>query len=267
MTNVPDNTRSQRDRERFLDTAATHAVGALTLDEADAYLLELATADPADQKQAQDLSRITAQLAAASPYMDPPARLRDAVLTATAPANFKIADYRRPVDPAAKWVRWGLVAAIVFLTASAFYTSTLKAMLRQTQNQLASAVDTNKKAILALQQQSAALQQQNAAVAMLTDPEVRQVDVLAQDNPKNKIGKLLVDSKTGNYLLVMPKTLVAPGAQATVTLMDNGKRQDLKVAVVGDLGGRTAMAGTLATPLVKPESVKVNDNLYTAGMK
>jgi len=149
MTNIQDNTRTPHDRERFLDAAATHAVGALTRDEADAYLLELAAAAATDQKQARDLSQITAQLAASSPYMEPPARLRDAVLMATAPANFKIGDYGRKSDTSAKWVRWGLVAAILFLSVSALYTSALKSSLDQTQKQLAMATQMNANAVAA----------------------------------------------------------------------------------------------------------------------
>ncbi|MCL2647783.1 MAG: hypothetical protein FWD61_12360 [Phycisphaerales bacterium] len=77
----------------------------------------------------QDLSEAATKLAAASPYMAPPAGLRGRILQATAPQTFRMEDYRKAARETGRFYRWGFVAACAFLAAGAWYNMAIQKQL------------------------------------------------------------------------------------------------------------------------------------------
>ncbi len=234
--------------EAFLDAAAAQAVGAHTAEEAAAFQTRLAAASAAERRVLNDLQAVVAKMAAASPYLEPDEALRGKILEATAPANFKMEQYRRSNDMA-KWQRWGLIAAILFLVLGAGYN----AMLQQAMGNQAKQMVRMDTAIRELRDANA---RQLAALDKLVDPDVHQVNLVDKNN--KAIGKLLVDNRTKEFMLVMPQTVIPPGAMAKIVVEQNGQRRELVATAVGAMpGSRSAAIGSLATPLEPGQPVNV----------
>ena len=112
--------------EAWMDTAACETLGANTAEESAAYQQQLADAGSEASQTDRALRETVARLSAASPYMAPPADLRGRILQATAPATFKMEDYRKATHESGKYYRWGFYAAMFFLMAGAYYNLSVK---------------------------------------------------------------------------------------------------------------------------------------------
>lgn len=193
--------------DALLDVAAQDALGTLAAEESAALARNLAQAGESTQRQVRDLRETVARLAAASPYMEPPARLRGALLLATAPASFKMSDYQRKGEPSSRLLRYGMIAAVCFLAASAWYNTTLKNRLNDQNQQLAKQSEL-------LNTMHARLQSAGVAISSLINPETDQITLTKDDKP---VGKAFVNNKTKTAILFMPGS-ATQSATGTMTI-------------------------------------------------
>lgn len=246
--------------EMFLDAAAMEALQAHGPEESDAYARELAQSDEEAKRIARELKETVARLSAASPYMEPPAKLRGQILQATAPATFKMEDYRKKAEGVSPtWLRWGMVAAVVFLTMSAYYTMSLQNTIKQQNQVLANA----KNAIDQLQSQA---KNTSLAIAALADDRV-QKKIMVNDKGE-KLGVLVQDPKSKEFLIVMPQTVLPPNAVAKMVIEQNGVRETIQAVAIGS-GDNTGIRGTLPSSLNQADPVKVHigEGVHAATVK
>lgn len=240
--------------DAFLDAAAADALGARGVEEADAFVQTLAKSDEPHRRVARDLRATVATLAAASPYMEPPPALRGQILAATADKSFKIEDYRRSGEMSPKLMRWGLIAATMFLAASAWYNTMIRSRL--------SAADEQFRHLQAMAQTE--INSKNTAIGMLSDPKVRQV-VIVDRGSNQPVGKLLINDASQQAMLVMPNKVLPAGAKAKIEIMEQGEKRELVADAIGAPAGPwQAVNLKLERPLQQPEAVKVNDGTYAA---
>lgn len=224
-------------RDDYLDAAAAEALGANPPADSADFARQQAT--PAEQQAAQDLAQTAAALAAASPYMEPPADLRGKILAATAPATFKMEDYRKATHETGRYWRWGFAAAMVLLVFSSYYSMSLK-------NQLTNLAAANKAKDAAHQH----------ALAMLVDPNVRQVTLL---NDGKAIGKLLGDSKSRELMVVLPNEKIPAGAERKMVVELGGQRTEITLR--GSRSDTNFYVGTSPVPLQVPTNPATARNL------
>lgn len=209
----------------LLDAAALEALGINTPEESDAFVLNLAHADKNTRRQARELRETVAQLAAASPFMEPSAKLRDGILAATLPANYKLADYKKKGEISPRFLRWGLTAAVLFLTVSAFYNNSLRTQIQQQQQQIAGIGAVSQK-------QGADLSSMTNTMSNMSKMMINPTsDQITLTNRGQVIGKALVDDKNGQALLILPKSMQTKEQQPQFSIVREGKRKTYKTLV------------------------------------
>ncbi len=225
----------------LLDAAASEALGANTPADSATYQQQLAAAGEGARRFDQQLRETVARLSAVSPFMAPPADLRGRILQATAPANFKMEDYRRAMHDTGRFYRWGFYAAMLFLFAGAWYNMTLQTSLKQ---QTASADQK--------------IAQRDIALASLVNPNADQI-TLVQNGKVT--GKAYVDDATNKAVVVLPEGLIPAGKGIQLTLNRNGKQvayQTIVVNAAANLfpGAATKLDPAFAVNDVRPDTPK-----------
>jgi hypothetical protein len=189
--------------ETLLDAAACEALGTNTRIESAAYQQELAATGDDARRVDRDLRETVARMAAASPHMAAPADLRGRILQATAPATFRMEDYRKATADTGRFFRWGFYAAILCLAAGASYNMMIQNALgraNQDRNALA-----------------AHARQTDAALAAAVNPSSQQVTFT--DHGK-MIGRAFVNQEARTAVVVLPAELVPSGKTAQMQLPD-----------------------------------------------
>jgi hypothetical protein len=248
--------------DAFLDEAAGHAIGAHTPEDAAAFQTVLTSAMQADRQAVAGLRDVAARMAAASPYMEPPPNLRAAILAATAPANYKIKDYRRTADDRSnRYLRWGMAAAVVCLMWSGYYTMGIK---QQSAKMVGVIQDQGQK----LTELAQRLDSDHSALNALVDPAFHQI-YLRSGPDKKIIGKMLVDSRTNEVMVVMPDAAIPPNAKMKLTLQQNGAKTEITAVAIGGAPGSGLMRYRLpqAVDPSQPLDVQINDGPKIAGFK
>jgi hypothetical protein len=189
-----------------MDAAASEAIGANAPAESAAYEKELDAATPAGKRLDRELRETAAMLSAASPFLDPPEDLRGRVLQATAPATFRMEDYRKANRETGRFYRWGFYAAMLCLMAGAWYNLTVKSALSTTQSRLT-----------AVQKQA---DERNEALKAFVNPNVDQITF--HDHGK-VVGKALVDEKTHRAVVILPAGMIPAGKIPQLSLPKDGK--------------------------------------------
>ncbi len=193
--------------QQMIDAAASEALGANGPTESAAYQQEVAAAGDDAGRLDRQLRETVARMAAASPYMKPPADLRGKLLQATAPTTFRMEDYRKVTRDTGRFYRWGFYAALAFLAAGAWFNL-------RTQNQVQS-----------MQGEVAGLVQQvkvrDTALSDLINPKADQI-AITQDN--KVAGKAFVNDETRTAVVVLPQGILPPGKTIEkMTMTRNGK--------------------------------------------
>jgi hypothetical protein len=194
--------------EPLLDTAACDAVGALSAGESAAYQQELAMADETVRKTDRQLRETAARLTAASPHMAPPAGLRERILQATAPATFRIEDYRKVTREDLRFYKWGFYAAACFLVVAALYNINTRNSLDQANTQVAALQQQKQQLAVAVQQQDVVL------TAFVKFPN----QLVWRDSAGQPFARGVFDPKTQEALLIFPQEIVPAGAKPQLTL-------------------------------------------------
>jgi hypothetical protein len=180
--------------EQLLEAATCEALGANTQQESAAYQQELAAAGESARLTDRSLRETVALMSANSPYMEAPADLRGRILAATAPATFRMEDYRKAMRDNSKFYKWGFYAALAFLSVAAWFNM-------NTQNELG-------KAQAALKNVDVHGQVRDAMLSAMVNPETKQVNLMHQ----GKIAaKAFVDEKSKMAFLIVPEGTVPPG--------------------------------------------------------
>ncbi len=208
------------------------------------------------------MQEAVALLAAASPYMEPPERLRTAILAATAPSTFKIEDYRRASDNRSnRYLWWGMAAAVLCLLWSGYDVMNL----RKDNAQLAGQTQQQKQQLILQNQQLANVQK---AVRQLTDPNIKQI-TLRSGTDQKVIGKLLVDSRTNEIMVVMPDAVIPPNTKVKMTLQQNGHTMEIAADAIGAAPGSAFVHWKLPQAIDpnQPLNINVNDGPRIAGFK
>jgi hypothetical protein len=210
--------------EQWMDSAACDAIGANTAVDSAAYQRELEAAAPASRQVDRELRETVAMLSAASPYMEPPEDLRGRVLQATAPASFRMEDYRKVNRESGTFYRWGFYAAMLCLMAGAWYNLSLKSSMSVTQSQLEVAKNqTNER---------------NAALEAILNPNADQI-TFREDG--KVIGKAFRDEKNMTAVVILPEGMVPPGKAPQLSINKDGEQVPYKTVLV------TVPAGMLGT--------------------
>jgi hypothetical protein len=187
--------------EQLMEAAAGEALGANTVAESDAYAREIA-GDDRGCAMDRDLRETVARLAAASPHLKPSADLRGKILQATAPATFKMEDYRRATAESGRFYRWGFYAAMVFLCAGAYYNLALQSKLKQV-SQVAAA-------------QSQQVQERDKALAAFVNPNATRIH-LFDEKTKQRYGEAVIDDKSKTAVVILPDKMVPKDKTVNLT--------------------------------------------------
>ncbi len=191
--------------EAWMDAVACETLGANTSEESVAYAHELADAGSDARQTDRALRETVARLSAASPYMAPPADLRGRILQATAPATFKMEDYRKATQETGKFYRWGFYAAMFFLMAGAYYNLSVKSALKQAKQQVASVTDKANDLLKKAKDQAI---ERDTALAAFVNPSSQSVRLTMANQ---QFGTAIVNQETRTAVLVLPEELVAQG--------------------------------------------------------
>lgn len=237
------NQNQQDPNEAFLDAAIAEALG------------DMSAAAPAttqeQKRQRREIQETVSRMSAAAPYMQPRASLKEQILAATAPATFKIEDYRRG-ERSLKFFRMGLAAAVMALVATGFIAYQQyergNAYMRQATN---------------YQQQSSA---QGQAIAKLVNNNVTKIALT--DAKGQTVGLLLQDKSTKDAMIVMPQDMIPPGQLAKVEIVQNGQRQTIMATPVG-ADGVSIVKNSIGTQIdgTLPVEVTTNDKVTVAGQR
>lgn len=195
--------------DQLLDDAACDAIGANTSAESAAYAQQLAAAGEAARKTDRTLREAVSRLSAASPYMTPPSDLRGRILQATAPATFRMEDYRKAMKDNSRLYKWGFYAAMLFLMAGAWYNM-------DTRNQLTRA---NQQA-----------QQRDQVIAAFVNPNGQQITW--RDEAGHAVARAIVDVKSQKALVIGPQELFPPGYSAQLALNVEGKNTKFQTVLL-----------------------------------
>jgi hypothetical protein len=244
----------------FVDSAVSTALGTESPEVSEAFAAGLAGADEGHRRVARQLRETVAKMSAASPYMEPSDALRGRILAATAPATFKMEDYRRVENGGVKWLRWGMVAAVAFLTWSAYTNTSLRREISQNRATIAELNDRGMKLQNQANQDIASLRDQviNNSMAMnaLTDDNVKRVSLVNEKH--EKIGLLLQDPNTGRILVVMPQTVLPRNAIVQLTIQQGDTRQQITGLAVGAPGNQSGLGLILKSPLDQNKPVQLD---------
>ncbi len=187
--------------QEMMDLAAGEAIGANG--SADSALFA-AVADDSSRRVERELRETVARLAAASPGVVVPAELRGRVLQATAPATFRMEDYRKATRETGRFYRWGFYAAMLFLMAGAYFNVSLQSKLKEA-GVLNSA-------------QAAQVRERDQALTAFVNPEM--TPIYLTDEHKHRYGVALVDEKKPNSVavVVLPDNMVPANRTVQLTL-------------------------------------------------
>lgn len=212
------NTQKKQLNENLIDAAASEAIGANLPADTAAYQQELAGADESAQRLDRQMKEAVARMAAASPYMEPPANLRGRILQATAPTTFKMEDYRKATSDTGRFFRWGFYAALAFLAAGAWFNIATQ--------------QSSQKQVAMLKQQ---LQLRDQAIDGLVNPKADQIALKLNDKVA---GKMFVNEETHTAVAVVPQGMLPAGKTFnSVTLTRDGKKETYStIAVTADAG-------------------------------
>jgi hypothetical protein len=212
-------------RDEYLDAAAGEAIGAAPAEETAA----LGEASAEEKQAARELRETVARMAAASPYMSPSAELRGKILAATAPATFRMEDYKKATRDDAKWWRYGVIAATLFLVAAAYYNISARNQLKARDAEVAS-----------LRQ---AVEDQNTALSMIADPKTEKAALKAN----NKVaGAVLLDNTSKTAVVIASADAFPAGKAPSFQVTRNGVTtvyRTIPVIISGQEAGGTDFAG------------------------
>jgi hypothetical protein len=106
------------------------------------------------------------------------------------------------------------------------------------------------------------------AVRQLTDPNVRQI-TLRNGADQKIIGKLLVDSRTNEIMVVMPDAVIPPNTKVKMTLQQNGHSVEIAADAIGAAPGSAFVHWKLTQPIDpnQPLNINVKDGPKIAGFK
>ena len=153
----------------------------------------------------RDLRETVARLAAASPFMAPPEDLRGRILQATAPATFRMEDYRKVTRENTRYFKWGFYAAMLFMMAAAWYNISVSNQNTAMRAELVRA-DREMQAI-------------KATLATFMSPTVVQVNFVDQND---KVwARAWADDSSGRAVVIMPEAMVAAGQNSQLVLTRN----------------------------------------------
>ena len=197
------NMSSKGLNQQTIDAAASEALGGNSPTESAAYQQEVAAAGEDARKLDRQLRETVARMAAASPYMKPPADLRGKLLQATAPTTFRMEDYRKATRDTGRFYRWGFYAALAFLAAGAWFNLNTQNQLQATQGQVA-----------AMRQQAG---ERNIALAAFLNPNANQITFKDKDSGKT-VGKAIVDEKAKTAVVILANGAVPVGRAPQLTV-------------------------------------------------
>lgn len=190
----------------FLDAAACEALGASTPGESAAYQQKLASAGDDAKRKDRSLREMVALLSAASPHLAPPPDLRGRILQATAPTTFRMEDYRKATKDNGWFFRWGFAAAMLFLSAGAYYNMTVKSELDRATN-TAKAYEHK-------------VAERDVALAAFVNPKAQQVILASEGKP---FGKAFLDAHTQTAVVILPREMVPQGKTVQFSMQQEGK--------------------------------------------
>jgi hypothetical protein len=225
--------------DQLLDAAACDALGAHSPMDSAAYRQQIAalegTAADAARATDRELRETTARLAAASPHLAPPPELRGRILQATAPATFRMEDYRQATREDFRYYKWGFYAAACFLIAGALYNiqtrNTFSAALQQANNTNIALNNQNKQITAQAQQLALAAQQRNDALRAFVNPQGIQI-TWKDETTGLPVGRGVIDMSTHKALLIFPEETIASGTHPQLTLNVNGQTIPFQTAVL-----------------------------------
>jgi hypothetical protein len=211
-------------RDEFADAAAANAIGAGTAD--DRALAEAPATDE-EKKIERELREVAARMAAASPYMEPSEDVRARIMAETSPSNYKMSDYKK-ANGEAKWWRYGLIAAVLFLVAAAYWNMEIKNQLAKSEAQTAAARQI--------------INDQNKALSMIADPKTTKAALKVNDKVA---GAVLLDEENQIAVVVAPTQLFPQGKVPQFEMTVNGHKKTYRtIPVVYDgLGESKELAG------------------------
>ncbi len=235
--------------DNLLDAAACEAVGANTAADSVAYQQQLAGADEHARRADRELRQTVARLAAASPHLKPPAALRGRILEATAPATFNMEAYRKATRDSGRFYRWGFYAAMLFLTAGAYYNMSLQGKLKQADSAVAEVTHQ--------------VQQRDAALRAFVNPNATEVRLVDHGSGKT-YGKALVDETAHTAVVILPDSLVPPGQTASFAYANQKPYDTLLIRVPGD--AVDSPAGKPLNAILHVQSVQPDPHMAQIGI-
>ena len=195
--------------EEFAEAAAGEALSSLTAEESAAYAGRLAAGSADEQRLDRALRETVARLSGAAPYMKPREELRGRILAATAPATFRMEDYRKANRDTGRFYKWGFYAAMAFLAAGAWYNVSL-------QNRLG-AVQTA--AIKTIDQMGDVIKQRESAIESIVNPHTQQVSIQTE---KGKIaGRAFLNPVEKNAVVILPEGMLPPNQAPQLIIKDS----------------------------------------------
>jgi len=225
--------------ETFLDNAAGEALMINSAADSQALAEMRPGSAGAGSRIERELNETVARLAAASPYMKPSADLRGRILQATAPASFRMEDYRRKGGEDMRFYKWGFYAAAVFLIAASMYNI-------YTRNTLTAAANQQMARANSLAQQ---VQMRDSLVSQMADPRTQQVTMV--DASRQPVARVYLNPQTRQAVLIASEGLVPEGKSLQVRMPEGIAEVPYQTTVLTVRGGglHSAPGQTLANVL------------------
>jgi hypothetical protein len=235
----------------------------MTEDMIDTYIAEalenpgaaVAEASAEGRTMQHDLRETVTRLGAASPYMRPPEELRARILQATAPAAFKMEEYRKAMRDNSRYYKWGFYAAMLFMMAAGWYNVTVANQNKQMRATLAKADQELHTMADQANQQLQQLQAVNQVVSTALvkfAPNAKVVRIM--DNQNNLLARAILDESSKQAIVVMPPNMVA-GNTGQIVLGNDTNKMVFQATVIAD----PSIAGTATVGLTNREPMKVSD--------
>lgn len=199
------------DRSTAADLLAAYALNALEPEEAALVNDALAGGDVQLQQEVRALRSVVVALPLAAPLVEPPATLRDRVMSAVQPAPGRVAaaHFRRAALPFRRPERYAAMAASVAVLAAAGLLA-WNVLLHDRVGELA---DTNSDLQAAVDVMASAQDQSKAALSA-TDARVEETQALAQDLNAGVTDALFSLTAPDTRAETLSRTAQAPAANA-----------------------------------------------------
>jgi len=244
----------QLDHEALRELVPLYAIGALPGAERAAVESHLAQCASC-AAELREFAAVGMALAQAVPQVDPPARLRAAIVSA--------ADRRRPSRAPARIAPWLAAAAMLLITAGmAMYVTTLHRRIRTLERELASALlrvdDGERRVTVALRAAAAA----EAPLAILTAPDVRRVDLAGQPAAPAASARAFWSRSRGLVITASNLPQLPPGRIYQLWFVTARAAVSAGLLTPDDRGGLTS---TLSTPPDVPDPVALAVTLEPEG--